>query len=118
MISTPEPEMPEVAVNDHGIRPAGKPDECFYCQRKVGEKHKPTCVIVQKKIRATYTFTVELMVPHHWTPEKFEFHRNDSCWCAGNAIAELEEQGDCLCPIFEAKFVEVLDETPVIPENK
>lgn len=28
---------PIVKKDDTGIRPAGKPDECFYCHSKVGE---------------------------------------------------------------------------------
>ena len=112
--------MPLVAENDHGIRPAGKPDECFYCQRKIGEQHKPGCVVVQKKVRVEYTFTLELYIPHHWEPEHFEFDRNENTWCAANAIQELQdaaEDNGCLCGKFKAKFVEVLDDTPVIPEN-
>ena len=35
-----------VTADDEGIRPAGKPDECFYCLRKVGELHRDDCVTV------------------------------------------------------------------------
>ena len=41
---------PLVDVKDDGIRPAGSPDECFYCCQKVGQLHKLDCVIVEKLI--------------------------------------------------------------------
>ncbi len=36
-------KFPLVDKNDDGIRPAGKPDQCFYCQQKVGSEHKKDC---------------------------------------------------------------------------
>lgn len=47
---------PLVDPNDDGIRPAGKPDECFYCNSKVGEEHGRQCCIVTKLVRLEYTF--------------------------------------------------------------
>lgn len=105
---------PIVALNDDGIRPAGRQDECFYCRQKVGHPHSQTCVIVQKRVRVRYTFEVDINVPYAWGKEQIEFHRNDSSWCADNAIQELENQAEqgCLCPRFSAEFVRVLDATP------
>ncbi|TXH51025.1 MAG: hypothetical protein E6Q97_19265 [Desulfurellales bacterium] len=107
--------MPTVLVDDDGIRPAGKPDECFYCQRKVGEQHQPDCVIVTKRVRIRYSFTIEETVPHHWTKEQIEFHRNYSTWCADNAIdriSEVANEHGCSCGFATAELVDVVDDTP------
>lgn len=114
-----EKEWPLVAVNDDGIRPAGKPDACFYCQQKVGHPHARDCVVVSKKVRLRYTIDVEVSVPHFWTKNEIEFHRNQSSWCAGNIITEIveyeervEESGDCMCGKVHCTFMEVSDNTP------
>lgn len=39
-----------VLVNDSGIRPAGKQDECFYCNQKVGQLHKTDCVMISQLV--------------------------------------------------------------------
>jgi len=58
--------FPLVVPGDHGIRPAGKPDECFYCSQRIGVPHKPDCVMVTKRVRVRYSFDIEIDVPHHW----------------------------------------------------
>jgi hypothetical protein len=109
---------PLVVPNDDGIRPAGPPDACFYCKNRVGEPHGLSCVVVQKRVRVTYTFTLEIDIPHNWEAKQFEFHRNAGSWCADNAIDELsaileDDNGPgCLCQTFKAKLVEVIDERP------
>lgn len=105
---------PLVVVNDDGIRPAGRPDECFYCHQRIGAEHERDCVIVQKKIKARYVFEVELLIPHFWDAETFEFHRNESSWCARNGIGELERayEEDCPCSQFRAEWIEEVDTTP------
>ena len=30
---------------ERGPRPAGRPDECFYCRRPLGAEHEPACVM-------------------------------------------------------------------------
>lgn len=97
-----------VAPNDSGIRPAGPPDACFYCQSKVGEPHQSDCVIIVKTVRMKYIFEVEVVVPHAWDAAMCEFHRGESSWCADNAIDELEatrEKAGCLCWCFTSKFI-------------
>lgn len=115
---------PIVALNDSGIRPAGPPDECFYCQARVGQPHGEKCGVVTKLIRARYIIDVDLRVPYSWDKDRFEFHRNDGTWCANNAVNEIEAHiqaepindvssvGTCLCHRFKAEFVSVLDATP------
>ena len=103
---------PRVLKSDDGIRPAGKPDECFYCHSKVGEYHGRECVTIKKLVKLKYTFVVDVEVPHYWTKDDIEFHRNESSWCASNAISELEKQGDCLCPVFECEYIATIDDAP------
>ena len=50
------------------------------------------------KIRMIVEYDVE--VPAHWDKRQIEFHRNDSSWCASNAIEELEAldgENHCIC---------------------
>ncbi len=115
------PEMPLVVPNDDGIRPAGKPDECFYCNRKVGEPHQQSCVCAHKKVVLRYSFEVEIDVPWSWSEEDILFHRNESTWCSNNGLREIDEQAHrdnpgvedpCPCNRFKAEFVRTVDETP------
>jgi len=110
---------PIVTLDDDGIRPAGPADECFYCRAKLGQPHDETCVTVHQKVRVRYSFDVDIDVPHSWTTEDIEFHRNDSSWCAGNAIDELsrmypENGSACPCHVFTAKVLEFVDRTPTV----
>lgn len=106
-----EPLLPLVLVNDDGIRPAGRPDECLYCHQKVGQPHLYDCVILSKKVKIKYTFDIEIEVPYSWGIDEIEFHRNESSWCATNAIEELkkyeEETNNCLCHCFHAQVIEI-----------
>ncbi len=86
-------DWPLVDPMDDGIRPAGKPDCCFYCSRRVGTVHGDDCVIVHKLVE--HRITVErpgrvfvgswtFEEPYFWDEEFSVFHKNDSSWCAGN----------------------------------
>lgn len=115
-------EWPLVDKYDDGIRPAGKPDECFYCCQKVGQPHNTNCVIVGKKVKIRMIFEVEVEIPHHWTKEDIEFRYNESSWCADNAIKLLQEQiadeESCLCSCFkDVEYIETTDNTPIRKTN-
>lgn len=98
-----EKEWPKVLVNDDGIRPAGKPGECFYCHAKIGELHDeecPTvCQLVEYDVRVAGESWDDLdgeivgaftrQDPWHWDVGLCEFHKNGSCWCAGNAVDDI-----------------------------
>ena len=110
---------PNVLQDDDGIRPAGGPAECFYCKQKVGTPHVSPCPCVTKRIECKYIFTIEIDIPEYWDMQDFESHRNNSSWCASNAISDLEkyqaERGmNCLCSNFEAEWVKIVDGTPKI----
>lgn len=114
-------ELPKVLNNDNGIRPAGKPDECFYCNQKVGEPHKADCVILHKKVKVKYTFEIEVEVPHHWDKHDVEFHRNDSSWCADNSFEEIESHAKkhgCICHAFECEVTEMPEMEPYRRNDK
>jgi hypothetical protein len=90
---------PIVVLEDE--RPAGKGSgKCFYCTAKIGERHNEDCVLWKKKVTVRATMEYEIEIPHFWSKENIEFHRNESRWCASNMIQELEQLDDkgCLCP--------------------
>lgn len=110
-----ETAWPLVDENDDGIRPAGKSDVCFYCNQKVGEPHGRDCVVVTKTVKLRYSFKIEVDVPHFWEKSDIEFHRNEGTWCADNALSDISDfakKHGCLCDVFEAKFLEIVDGTP------
>lgn len=115
-------ELPKVLPDDNGIRPAGQPDECFYCKQKVGTPHLMDCVILEKKVKLKVLIEIERYEPYGWTKEQIEFARNWSSWCASNIMEDIqrhndqcEERGECLCPSVE---IQVLDmDTEVVRRN-
>lgn len=84
----------EITENDDGIRPAGKPDECFYCHQGVGEKHKDGCVITwrDKEVNLVAKVRFTESVPEHWTEQDILFRYNESTWCAGNLFDRFDQE--------------------------
>jgi hypothetical protein len=105
--------MPFVTPDDNGIRPAGKPDECFYCKQKVGERHLWDCAAVDKKVLVRFELTLEVNVPVSWDREQIEFHYNESSWCGSNIVElvkrnfdKLDDADNCGCNVLgEAKYI-------------
>ena len=100
----------DLLVRPEDARPAGKPDECFYCKAPMGAPHKWECVIPTKRVRLRTTFEYEVDVPRSWDAENIEFHRNESSSCAQNIIQDIEtfaeaEFNGCLCGHAETEFV-------------
>lgn len=91
-----------VKKDDKGIRPAGKPDECFYCHSKVGTNHERGCVITwnyrKEVLTAVVKFRVE--VPEHWSREDIMRRYNESSWCVSNIFKE----DDCGCDRYQVYF--------------
>ena len=94
-------------VGEYSVRPAGKPEECYYCGAKVGEQHKPNCVIRQKTIVARLTIDFVDSVPENWDKGIIDFHYNDSSWCASNILDRLEERSNfhCLCDVASFEYL-------------
>lgn len=115
-MTSPTP-WPLVAPNDDGIRPAGAPDQCFYCRQKVGAEHARDCVMVKKTVLVRYSIELEIEVPHHWRQGDVEFNRNEGTWCANNAIDELRkrfatDESGCMCGAFACEYLGDADVTP------
>lgn len=90
-------------------RPLGKADECFYCSQPMGSLHLATCPIPSKKVKVRAIVEYEIDVPIYWDKTNIEFQRNESTWCAGNMIQELEElekEIGCLCPVIRYEVVD------------
>lgn len=132
----------EVLPDDAGIRPAGKQDECFYCHRKVGELHGEQCVMVQQLMEYEVLGAVDedepqpvgtysRREPYCWKPHQCEWHKNESSWCASNAvdsicwnddafaqsIREMVESRLCACDILTFHFKRVLEAGPLRGED-
>ncbi len=72
---------PKVLPNDYGIRPAGKPDECFYCYQRVGQAHRSDCVTVLQLVR--YTVRVNgTAIGYHETDQPYTW-----------SVAKMQEAG-------------------------
>jgi hypothetical protein len=89
--------MPNVDKNDDGIRPAGAPDECFYCKQKVGTPHLIDCFALHQRVKLLVTVEVEVNEPFHQTEaeiEKFEMHE-------GYPLIDLSESEMVSCKVIE-----------------
>lgn len=61
-----------------------------------------------RTVRVRYIFDLDISVPAEWDQEMVEFHRNESTWCATNALAELEKvdkTDGCLCSRMRCEYV-------------
>lgn len=95
-------------VGEYSVRPAGNPNECFYCHAKVGEQHKKDCVIRSRTVNLDVTMHIVMDVPEDWDEGQIDFHYNMSSWCASNLLTYLdyrEDSGRCLCNITDVKYV-------------
>jgi len=124
--SSYQPPTLPVMSDDPGIRPAGKPDQCFYCGRKVGESHKQDCVILKRAVKVRYTFEIEIDMPFAWDAGMIDFHRNDSSWCASNAVGDIEKfmerqeascGSTCICNNFKSEYLGETDGAMKYSEN-
>jgi hypothetical protein len=94
---------PLVDKYDDGIRPAGRPDECFYCRQRVGKPHGSQCVIVTKVVELRVLAKLpdgkiaaalwQIDEPHAWTPEQITRRYNKSSWCQGNFLGSRTRDG-------------------------
>lgn len=114
---TYEAQWPLVHPYDDGIRPAGLPDECFYCNSKVGTAHALDCVAVKKLVRVRYEFDIDKLFPYSWSAQDITEFMQSSTWCADNAIEDLKRHtrrtASCLCGPFKGTFLNEQDPRPV-----
>ena len=94
-------------VGEDAIRPAGKPDRCFYCGRLLGENHRRKCVLVKRDIEIEAKFRIVVSVPAFWDKDLIEFHFNESSYCANNLIDKLKDNAKerCLCDRTEVVYL-------------
>lgn len=107
-------------VTEKAMRPASPLRRCFYCLQDVGAEHKAECVLIKRKAKVRVTIEYEVSEPASWDGRMIEFHRNESSWCAGNLIDELDrlnEQNGCLCPVAVFEFIEHVGEPFMIGEG-
>ncbi len=105
--------MSDDIVKAEDVRPAGKPGECFYCERAVGEAHQAECVILQRFVRVRVTLEIEIETVRSWDREAIEFKHNQGTWCADNFVGDLathmkrvkESGGGCLCNGFSLEYL-------------
>lgn len=103
---------PLVDPNDGGIRSAGNPDECFYCNQKIGQPHSPDCVVVTKTVRFRVMLDVDITVPHIWSPEEIRrYQLEQGHHEVLSVIFEGDGERDYLQDIH-CEFVGIVDETP------
>lgn len=104
-------------VGEHGIRPAGDSNKCFYCGRERGKQHKKDCVIRSRTIVMKMEIEIPMDVPESWDKNMCEFHKNESSWCANNIIPVIDKLADdhgCICGLARFTF---LREATELDEN-
>ena len=70
-------------VKDHGIRPKGDVDKCFYCGARLGEQHRRSCVIRHKTTIMDVSLRIIVDVPEQWDAGKIEdYHLGDGVLAA------------------------------------
>jgi hypothetical protein len=105
-------DPPIIAPDDDGIRPAGPGNACFYCRRKIGERHSTTCVtwVRAVKIRAIVEFDSD--EPVSFTKRDIEERYNEGSFCASTILGWMEAMADesdrgCLCGIVRFEVEEM-----------
>jgi hypothetical protein len=71
--------FPIVHPKDDGIRSAGLPDHCFYCNKKVGTQHRRNCIAVRKRVRLRLTIDVVVAAPHSLSNQQIEDRFDHRC---------------------------------------
>jgi len=95
-------------VSEDAIRPAGKPDECFYCQAKINTEHNLGCVMREQTVVVRFSFDLVMTTPENWSPSQIENYYGKGTWCGDNIYQYLEHisgRNGCLCSIMNASFV-------------
>ena len=81
-----------ITAFDDGIRPAGKQDECFYCNSKIGEKHQSDCHMISKRVLVKIAYEIEIVIPAKWSKEDVNHYYNEKY--TNNGIGLIEEHID------------------------
>ncbi len=100
-----------LVVTEAAMRPASPLRQCFYCQEPVGGTHKPTCVLVLKRVKVRMTVEYETDVPFHWDKDMFYGARNVSSNCLNNDLRDMVDYFEdlpvgCACGATEVEMLE------------
>lgn len=82
-------------VDAEDARPAGKPNECFYCNRKLFDEHTFDCVIPSRMVRLRVTIEYEAEVPRSWDSGTIEFVKKEK-GCLSNTLLDIQKYSDRL----------------------
>jgi hypothetical protein len=99
-------------VADYGIRPAGPPDRCFYCEVPQGQEHAEGCVMRRRTVLVGFTVALVIEVPEHWSEGEIEYYYGDSEKSGPallddleQAVGRMEQAGRSMTPYIRARFV-------------
>lgn len=84
-------------IDTDAARPAGKPEECFYCKRPAGTEHAASCTYPLKTVVCRVIVEYVREVPNCWSQQQIDFHMNKSSSCTDNLIDEMGRVGNCTC---------------------
>ena len=85
----------------YSARPAGKPDECFYCHAPLGQPHKEGCVIRVRTVVVRVEIELPVAIPEDWDAEQIEYFMED---CAlFDRIEDMRQRtmGRCTCDLIK-----------------
>ena len=90
---------PLVAADDYGIRPNGAQDQCFYCQRGVGKRHRLGCVAVEREVYVQLhyqgeSYRVPTILPASWDREQVLHFLEESTFCLSNLRTRVLNSDD------------------------
>lgn len=97
-------------VGDHGIRPAGDQQKCFYCDGAKGAQHRIGCVIRNRTVVVRTIVEHVITVPEDWERSTIEFTEGSSC--SDNHIntlralvRRLDDADLCTCGMVSIEYV-------------
>jgi len=92
-----------LVTKENGPRPAGNPDECYYCKQKIGTEHRADCVCRKRTILIEATMLILQDIPEAWDESDIDTYYNESSSCSNNLVDNRYE--DCLCPWTRVKYM-------------
>lgn len=97
-------------VGDHGIRPAGDQQKCFYCDAAKGAQHRMGCVIRERTVVVRTIVEHVIAVPEAWERSTIEFTEGSSCsdnhiTALMDLVRRLDAAEGCTCGIVAIEYV-------------
>lgn len=102
----------EWVVGEHGIRPAGPPDHCFYCGEPLGHTHDEECVIRSRTIVVKASAEIVISVPECFTQEQIDraYSHSQMIFSLEHLLKQLRERQDFI--LAQVKMSYVREATP------